>query len=212
LISTTLVYFLTRRFGLVRILEVPNRIRNFVDKTGSNTASVRHNKGTKIMKSIVINKPPEPLFIFWRNFNNIPRFMDHIESVEITGEKTSHWVSRATTGLKLEWNAEVINEVDNELIAWRSLEGSDINHAGSVHFRKIPGTEATRVRLILSYEPLLGSVGNTIAKLLGDNPAEQVQEDLNHFRELIEFGEILPLDEEIQEEIQEEKGFSFKVV
>ena len=158
--------------------------------------SVRHNEGIKVEKSITIHKSPEELFAFWRNLENLPKFMRHIESIQNRGFNTSHWVTNAAGGVKLEWDAEVHNEIPNELIAWRSLQGSDLNHAGSVHFIPDPDKQATRVNVVMSYEPPAGALGEAVGKLLGKNPGAQIESDLNRFRELMEFGEILTLEEE----------------
>lgn len=158
--------------------------------------SVRHNEGIKVEKSILINKSPEELFAFWRNLENLPRFMKHIESVQNRGFNQSHWVASAPGGVKLEWDAEVHNEIPNELIAWRSLQSSDLNHAGSVHFIPVPDKHATRVDVVMSYEPPAGVLGEAVGKLLGKNPAAQIESDLNRFRELMEFGEVLTIEQE----------------
>ena len=152
--------------------------------------SVRHNRGIKIEKSVTINKSPEELFGFWKNFSNLPRFMKHLESVNKTDEKRSHWIAKAPAGTTVEWDAEIINEQKNELIAWRSLEGASVPNAGSVGFEPAPGNRGCIVRVSLSYEPPAGVLGSKIAKLFGEEPGQQVEEDLRHFKQLMEAGEI----------------------
>jgi uncharacterized membrane protein len=155
-------------------------------------ASVQHEQGAKIENEILVAKTPEELFHFWRNVENLPRFMSGVEAVIPTGGNTSHWVVRSLAGLKFEWDAEVFYEVPMEIISWRTLPGSEINHAGSVHFEPLPGKNLTRVRLVMSYEPPAGKVGQAIGNVFGYG---QAQRSLTRFRELMEYGEILTLEE-----------------
>ena len=160
--------------------------------TGSSenpVVSVPANRGIKVEKSVTINRSPEDLYRFWRNFENLPRFMDHLESVRVTGNNRSHWVAKAPAGSRVEWDAEIYNEKENELIAWRSLEGADVNSAGSVHFTAAPGGRGTEVRVVLKYDPPGGIVGATIARLFGDEPSQQIDEDLRRFKQVMETGE-----------------------
>lgn len=157
-------------------------------------ASVRHGHGIKVEKSVTINKEPDALYGFWRNFSNLPRFMKHLESVRETDERHSHWVAKAPAGITIEWDAEIINEVENELIAWRSLEGAIIPNAGSVRFERAPGNRGCVVRVSLSYDPPGGKLGSMVAKLFGEEPEQQVEEDLRRFKQLMEAGEIASTD------------------
>src|SRR5262249_39214313 len=156
-------------------------------------ASVQHEKGVRIEKEVLVAKTPEELFHFWRNVENLPRFMSGVEAVNPIGWNTSHWVVHSLTGLKFEWDAEVFYEVPMEIISWRTLPGSEVNHAGSVHFEQLAGKNLTRVRLVMSYEPPAGKVGEAIGNLFGDE--SQVQRSLTRFRELMEYGEILTLEQ-----------------
>lgn len=113
----------------------------------SPVVSVPADRGIKVEESIVINnRTPAELYRFWRNFENLPRFMSHLESVTSSGNR-SHWVAKAPAGTSVEWDAELYNEKEGELIAWRSLEGSDVDNAGSVHFTPAPGMTASRCPL-----------------------------------------------------------------
>lgn len=152
-------------------------------------ASVSHGKGIKIETSIVIDRPAEQLYRFWRRFDNLPCFMRHLQSVELTGDGRSHWVARGPAGTSFEWDAEIYNEEEPELLAWRSLPGSDVNHAGSVHFEEAPGG-GTEVRVVLNYEPPAGKLGAAVAKLLGEEPEQQIAADLQQLKQRIESGEI----------------------
>ena len=166
---------------------------NMYEAMGVNTArdkgsraSVAGDRGIKVEKSITIERSPEELFNFWRNFENLPRFMDHLESVRTTSETRSHWVAKAPAGTTVEWDAEIINEKPNELIAWRSLEGGDVDNAGSVRFER--AASGTTVRVTLEYDPPAGVVGAAIAKLFGEAPDQQIQEDLRRFKQVMETG------------------------
>jgi uncharacterized membrane protein len=153
-------------------------------------ASVKQGQGINIERSMTINKSPEELFRFWRNFENLPRFMNHLLTVEVIDSKRSHWTSKAPAGMSVEWNAEIINEIENELIAWRSLEGATVPNAGSVRFEPAPNRRGSIVRVTISYDAPGGTLGSAIAKLFGEAPEQQIEEDLRRFKQLIETGEI----------------------
>lgn len=155
--------------------------------TKSPVVSVPAERGVKVEESIVINnRTPQELYSFWRNFTNLPRFMDHLQSVTMQGSTRSHWVAKAPAGTSVEWDAEIYNEKDSELIAWRSLPGSDVDNAGSVHFT--PAAGGTEVRVVLKYDPPGGVVGAAVAKLFGEAPSQQIREDLRRFKQLMETG------------------------
>ncbi|MGA9998133.1 MAG: SRPBCC family protein [Pyrinomonadaceae bacterium] len=155
----------------------------------SPVVSVPAGTGIKVEKSVTINKSPEELYRFWRNFENLPRFMNHLESVHVTGDNRSHWVAKAPAGTTVAWDAEVYNEKENELIAWRSLKGADVNNAGSVHFESATGGRGTIVRVVLEYAPPAGLLGATVAKLFGEAPDQQIEEDLQRFKQVMEAGD-----------------------
>jgi len=159
-------------------------------RTVSPVASVLHEQGIKVEKTVTINKSPEELYRFWRNFENLPRFMKHLKSVRTLDDKRSHWVAKGPAGTTLEWDAEVYTERENEFIAWRSLENADVDSAGSVHFEKVPGDRGTRVKVLVKYNPPAGRLGALIAKLFGEAPEQQIEEDLLRFKQLMEAGEI----------------------
>jgi len=152
----------------------------------SRVASVPRGEGIKLEKSIMVNRPVYEVYHFWRNFENLPRFMDHLESVRVLDENRSHWVAKAPAGTRVEWDAIIHNEIENELIAWRSLRGADVNNAGSVHFSSVGDGNRTEVRVVLSYEPPAGKLGAVVAKLLGEEPSKQVEDDLRRFKQVME--------------------------
>jgi uncharacterized membrane protein len=155
----------------------------------SPVASVAAGAGVKVNAAVTINRPAAEIYRFWRNLANLPRVMHHLESVRVDGER-SHWVARGPLGHRVEWDAEIINDQPNELIAWRSLEGSEEGSAGSVHFRPAPGQRGTEVHVSLKYDPPLGKAGSWAAWLLGKEPSLQVREDLRRLKQLLEGGEI----------------------
>ena len=155
--------------------------------------SVPYGKGIRVEKSVTINAAPEDLYRFWRNFENLPHFMSHLKSVQVHDNKRSHWVARGPVGTDAEWDAEIINEVPNELIGWRSVDGSRVDNAGSVHFTPATGGR-TEVKVVLRYQPPAGFVGAAVAKIFGEDPARQVGEDLRRLKQLVETGEISTIE------------------
>ncbi|HEX8169389.1 MAG TPA: SRPBCC family protein [Thermoanaerobaculia bacterium] len=160
------------------------------DDDDARQVSVPYGRGVRVEKSVTINATPEQLYTFWRNFSNLPRFMHNLESVECHDTMRSHWTAKGPAGTKVDWEAEIINEVPNELIGWRSVEGSQVDNAGSVHFTAVPGGRGTEVKVVLRYDPPAGKLGATLSKILGEDPAVQVQEDLRRLKMLVETGEI----------------------
>jgi len=160
------------------------------DRCSGPADSVPAQAGFRVEEAVTINRPAEELYRFWRHFENLPRFMAHLESVRTTGPTTSHWVARAPLGGTVEWDAEIHNEDENRLIAWRSLEGSQVDTAGSVHFEPAPGGRGTEVRVNLKYNPPAGKLGGLIARFFGEAPEQQVRDDLRRFKQLMEAGEV----------------------
>ena len=158
--------------------------------------SVPYGRGIQVEKSVTIKADPEQLYAFWRNFENLPRFMENLEEVEVIDEKRSHWVAEGPAGFSVEWEAEIINEVPNELIGWRSIDGSQVDNAGSVHFKPAPGGRGTEVKVVLRYDPPGGKVGAAISRLFGEDPEWQVQEDLRRLKMLVETGEIATTEDQ----------------
>jgi uncharacterized membrane protein len=157
-----------------------------------------HNEGTeglarrsiKIEEAVTIDRSAEQLYHFWRNFANLPRFMRHLESVTVQDKTHSHWVAKAPMGRTVAWDAEVINDIEGRLIAWKSLPGADVDNAGSVHFDPATGGRGTVVRVVLEYAPPAGRVGAAFARLSGEEPEIQVADDLRRFKALMETGEV----------------------
>ncbi|MFL6245333.1 MAG: SRPBCC family protein [Thermoanaerobaculia bacterium] len=152
--------------------------------------SVPYGKGVRVEETVTIDAAPERVYAFWRNFENLPQFMHNVESVKKIDEKRSHWVVRGPAGTKVEWDAEIINEIPNELIGWRSLNCAEVDNAGSVHFEPSRDGRSTELRVILRYDPPAGVVGAALSKLLGEDPAMQVEEDLLRLKMLLETGRV----------------------
>lgn len=146
-----------------------------------------------VRHSVTINKSPAELYQFWHNFENLPQFMTHLESVTVTDEKRSHWKAKAPLGTTVEWDAEVTSDIENERIGWVSVEGSQIPNSGVVEFRPT-SNRGTELRVVLTYEPPAGEIGALFAKLFGEEPQQQVREDLRRFKQLMESGTIMTVD------------------
>jgi len=143
-----------------------------------------------VEKSVTINRPAEDLYRFWRDFANLPRFMKHLESVRVSGERRSHWVAHGPAGTNAEWDAEISEDRPNQLIAWRSLDGADVDNAGTVRFEPATGGRGTVVRVVFDYTPPAGAFGAAVARLFGEEPSQQVEGDLRRFKNIMEAGEI----------------------
>jgi len=156
---------------------------------GRRATAVPARQGVRVEESITIDRSPEELFNFWHDFENFAQFMEHLESVKTDGNR-SHWIAKAPLGMTVEWDAEIINERQNELIAWRSLEGSEVDTAGSVHFKGAPGGRGTLVTVNLKYNPPGGKVGAAVAKLFGEEPSQQIQDDLRRLKQIMETGDV----------------------
>ena len=148
------------------------------------------NGAVRVRKSITINQSPEACYRFWRNFENFPRFMNHVDAVHTLDATRSRWFVRAPLGRQVEWTAELASDVPAQQLGWRTLPGAEIDHAGVVRFAPAGGERGTRVEIDLSYRPPLGKAGSSIAKLFGEEPSQQIDDDLRRFKQLIETGEI----------------------
>lgn len=161
---------------------------------GESNSSKAKKGTTQVKNSLIINRAPEELYQYWRNFENLPKIMHHLESVKVKGEGRSHWVAKAPAGTSVEWDAEVTEDRPNELIAWRSLEGSDVDNSGSVRFETAPGNRGTIVKVEINYTPPGGALGTLVAKLFGEEPGQQAQESLRTFKQIMETGEVVISD------------------
>jgi uncharacterized membrane protein len=151
-------------------------------------------RGINVEEVVTINRSPAELYRFWRNVEQLPLFMQHVLAVKQLDERRSHWVARGPAGRTVEWDAEVINEIPNELIGWRTLHHADVISAGSVRFMSARGGRGTEVRARLQYNPPGGKVGSAIARMFGEEPSQTIHEDLRRFKQLMEAGEIPTTD------------------
>jgi len=158
--------------------QTPNRIK----------PSLKSGEGVKMEKTITIDRSPEEIYAFWRRFENLPRFMQHLESVTEAGGGTSHWVLKTGHGKMLEWDARLIEDKPGQMISWQSLEGADVDNAGSVWFTAAPGAGSTEVKVAMKYSPPGGKLGLAMAKFFGENPDEEMAEDLGRLKALLEAG------------------------
>ena len=147
-----------------------------------------------IKKSIAIDSSPEALYLFWRDFQNLSRFTEHVESVTIYDRYHSHWTVKGPAGHRVEWNAEITQDEPNRKIAWRTTSQADIHHSGSVEFTPAPGGRGTLVRVVMEYDVPAGVLGASIAKLFGNEPGQQIQSDLRRLKQILEVGEVLRSD------------------
>lgn len=155
-------------------------------------------KGIHVQQSFTINKPAADLFQYWKNFTNLPTFMSHLESVRLLGDNKSRWVAKAPAGRTVQWDAEIINEEPDKLIAWRSLGGADVDNSGSVRFIPAHGDRGTIVKVVLDYIPPAGKVGAIAAKLFGEEPGQQIKDDLRRFKQMMEAGETAVVDQRVR--------------
>jgi uncharacterized membrane protein len=154
-------------------------------------------RGIHVKMTTTVNRPVAEVYGFWRDFQNLPRFMHHLESVQVLDARRSRWTAKAPMGATVEWEAEIVDERENQLISWRSVAGATVDNAGSVRFMPAPGDRGTEVQVELVYRPPLGAVGAIIAKLFGEEPQEQVKHDLRMFKAVMETGEVVHSDASI---------------
>ena len=146
----------------------------------------------QVEKTVTIDRPASELYNYWRELTNLPNFMGHLKSVTNKNEAgtVSHWVANAPLDLNVEWDAEIISDEPDRLIAWNALENADIDNCGFVRFQPATGDRGTQVKVVLEYQPPGGALTNAIAKLFGESPTEQIGDELNRFKQLMETGEI----------------------
>lgn len=157
------------------------------DLTGR-AATVNARRAIKIERSVVVHRSREDLYTFWRDFSNLPRFMHHLESVTCQDDRRSHWIAKAPGGKIVQWDAEIVNDIPDSLIAWKTVGDPDVAHAGSVHFRPAEDGRATEVRIVLDYEPPAASMVTLVARVFGHVPDTLIVEELDRFKRHMEVG------------------------
>jgi uncharacterized membrane protein len=156
---------------------------------GSAPPEAYFDRGIHIVQAFSINKSPDELYQYWRKLDNLPSVLSYLESVTVLDEKRSHWVARGPLDMKWEWDAEIINDEPNRLIAWHSVGNADVDNAGSVTFTPGPEGRGTEVKVVIDYLPTGGRFGQIIAKFLGRDPSAEVREGLRDFKRVMETGE-----------------------
>ncbi|MFN2498264.1 MAG: SRPBCC family protein [Pyrinomonadaceae bacterium] len=178
------------------------KLANTMSLRSSSTEDVA--RDYHIEKSITINQTPEALYKFWRDLENLPRFIENLESVKPLDDRRSHWVVKGPGNTTVEWDAEIINEKENELIAWRSLpERAEVTNAGSIHFERAPDGRGTKVSVTVNYNPPGGAVGLLVAKLFGEEPGQLIDLNLRRLKRLVETGEIPTIEGQTSGRLQE---------
>lgn len=162
---------------------------NTAEKSISSAKKAIKQGNFTVEKSILIDRSPEEVYRFWRNFENLPRIMKHLKSVRSIDDRRSHWVAKAPAGVEIEWDAEITDERENRKISWRSLESSEIKNNGVVMFEPLSDNRATELRVYLEYDLPAGKIAKTFSKAFGKDPDKIVDEDLNRFKSLMETGE-----------------------
>ncbi len=162
------------------------------------TARAQHGNGRpgplELQATTTVNRSPEEVYAFWRDLGNLPSFMGHLESVTDHGDGTSSWVAKAPLGKSVSWDAEITGEEAGRRLAWRSLEGAGVDNSGTVHFAAAPGDRGTEVKVVLHYDVPGGALGRATAKLLGEEPEQQVRDDLRRFKQVMETGQVVRSD------------------
>jgi uncharacterized membrane protein len=160
-------------------------------EVGRHAASVPDGeRSIRVEKVITVNKPIDVVYDAWRDVTSLPRILSHLRSVTEIGAGRTHWVANAPLGQTVEWDAETMVDQENRVISWRSVGDSIAPNVGAVRFQEAPGERGTEVRVRLEYTPPLGSLGATVAKLFGEEPGMQVEDDLRRFKTLLETGEV----------------------
>ncbi len=155
-----------------------------IPRSGARTGEIH------FKRSVAIDRSPEELYRFWHDFENLPRFMNHLTSVRSIGSRRTHWAAKGPAHTTVEWDAVVTEDEPGKLISWRTVERSTVDHMGSVRFEPGPTDRATTVHVEMWYRAPGGSAGALIAKVFGENPEKQVRVDLRRFKQLMETGEI----------------------
>lgn len=181
-----------RRLGTATVAVAGVTVLDLITALRVSQESSRHPGAdpTQGRTSITVSRPLEEVYRYWRDFESLPNFMYHLESVKTAGDKRSRWVAKGPAGKRIEWDAEILEDIPNQLIAWRSISGN-VSSSGSVRFARAPGEQGTEVVVQLDYSPPLGAVGGGLAKLFGEEPVQQIKDDLRRFKQVLETGEVV---------------------
>jgi uncharacterized membrane protein len=169
----------------------PAGLESLLGSSGDTREALSGQRGVKVRESIRLECPVEEVYRFWSRFENLPTFMENLAEVTDLGGGRSHWVARGPGGVRVEWDAEIINEIQNKVLAWKSLPGGDVVSAGSVTFEPARGGDrGTQLTVTLQYDPPAGKFGALVASAFGSEPSQTIREDLRRLKQLLEAGEI----------------------
>ena len=168
----------------------------FYQMLGITRKEVAGHEGIRVERAVTVKRPKAELYRVWRNFENLPRFMKHLESVRVDDfdSDRSHWITKGPLDRRVEWDSEIIEERENELLVWKSLPGSMVESMGRVEFLDAPGGRGTIVHVSMEYNPPAGSLGAAVAKLFSQEPGHQIHEDLRRFKQMLEAGAVASLE------------------
>ena len=162
--------------------------------SGSAIEGARRGGPMELTATTTVRKPPSEVYAFWRDLSRLPTFMAHLKEVRPAGDRTSHWSASAPFGKNVEWDAEIIGDVAGEKIAWRSTGNADVPNAGTVRFVPAPDGVSTEVHVLLTYDIPGGAVGKAVAKYFGEEPHQQLDDDLRRLKQVLETGEVVRSD------------------
>jgi uncharacterized membrane protein len=196
--TAVMAYGFSRRnfpgVALAAVAATPFAYRTLVGKwpfeNGSTRTALSGDRGIHVREAVRLEKPISEVYAFWRQLENLPRVLSHLEQVTELGNGRSHWIARGPVDVSVEWDAEIINEVENKVIGWRSLPDSDVVTAGSVNFKPVRDGRATEIAVHLQYEPPAGRAGAFLARIFGREPSQTIREDLRRLKQVLEAGEI----------------------
>ncbi|MFY1593442.1 SRPBCC family protein [Micromonospora sp. WMMD737] len=180
-----------RRVGLTTAAVAGIAAVDLIAAVRAGRARAAHRRVIDMEVSVTVNRSPAEAYRFWRDLENLPRFMSHLESVRADDLRRSHWTAHGPAGRRIEWDAEIVDDQPNRSLAWRSLPGTRVPNAGRVRFVPAPGDRGTEVRVRLRYAPPAGALGRAVAKLFGEEPEQQVRDDLRRFKQVVETGEVV---------------------
>ena len=180
-----------RRRERVRAATAAAAMLTAVDVAAALQGGRARTTASRVEASITINRPVGDVYRFWHDFERLPQFMGHLESVRVLGDGRSHWRAKAPLGKTVEWDAEVAEDRPDERIAWRSVGDAAVENSGTVRFTSAPGGRGTEVRVALDYRIPGGKVGATFAKLFGEEPEQQTRDDLRRLKQVLETGEVV---------------------
>jgi uncharacterized membrane protein len=168
----------------------------FYQMLGINRTEVNGHEGIRVERAVTVNRPKTELYQMWRDLENLPRFMEHLEAVRVDAADVdrSHWIAKGPLDRRVEWDSEIIEERENELLVWKSLPGSTVESMGRVEFLDAPGGRGTIVHVSMEYNPPAGSLGAAFAKLFGKEPGHQINADLRRFKQIMEAGEVATVE------------------